>query len=126
MWLNSRQAEEPSLGLTCGLRRGDTLTFGTHTGVAWLSSARVVRCWVKSRNERNPHPMLPASKVGNSWETAGVTRRKVRMTSSQHGPYTLGYKHATMDGTQRDPMPRGGGNLKNPFSVRIVGCNSPT
>ena len=31
------------------------------TGVAWLSSARVVRCWVKSRNERNPHPMLPAS-----------------------------------------------------------------
>ncbi len=26
------------------------------TGVAWLSSARVVRCWVKSRNERNPYP----------------------------------------------------------------------
>ena len=24
------------------------------TGAAWLSSARVVRCWVKSRNERNP------------------------------------------------------------------------
>jgi len=24
-----------------------------YTGVAWLSSARVVRCWVKSRNERN-------------------------------------------------------------------------
>ena len=23
------------------------------TGGAWLSSARVVRCWVKSRNERN-------------------------------------------------------------------------
>src|SRR6476646_11460367 len=23
-------------------------------GAAWLSSARVVRCWVKSRNERNP------------------------------------------------------------------------
>ena len=29
--------------------------FGTQmTGGAWLSSARVVRCWVKSRNERNP------------------------------------------------------------------------
>ena len=26
------------------------------TGGAWLSSARVVRCWVKSRNERNPCP----------------------------------------------------------------------
>ena len=23
-------------------------------GAAWLSSARAVRCWVKSRNERNP------------------------------------------------------------------------
>jgi hypothetical protein len=27
---------------------------GRYTGAAWLSSARVVRCWVKSRNERNP------------------------------------------------------------------------
>ena len=42
------------------------------TGAAWLSSARVVRCWVKSRNERNPCPMLPARKGGDSWETAGV------------------------------------------------------
>ena len=41
------------------------------TGAAWLSSARVVRCWVKSRNERNPCPMLPASNVGDSWGTAG-------------------------------------------------------
>ena len=31
------------------------------TGAAWLSSARVVRCWVKSRNERNPHRRLPVS-----------------------------------------------------------------
>src|SRR5205814_7652202 len=44
---------------------------GLCTGVAWLSSARVVRCWAKSRNERNPCPMLPASNVGDSWETAG-------------------------------------------------------
>ena len=39
-------------------------------GAAWLSSARVVRCWVKSRNERNPRVQLPASNVGNSNETA--------------------------------------------------------
>ncbi len=32
-------------------------------GAAWLSSARVVRCWVKSRNERNPCPVLPYRKV---------------------------------------------------------------
>ncbi len=44
---------------------------GPHTGAAWLSSARVVRCWVKSRNERNPYPYLPASNVGNYKETAG-------------------------------------------------------
>ena len=30
------------------------------TGAAWLSSARVVRYWVKSRNERNPYPQLVA------------------------------------------------------------------
>jgi len=28
--------------------------------------ARVVRCWVKSRNERNPYPMLPARNGGDS------------------------------------------------------------
>ena len=42
----------------------------TKTGGAWLSSARVVRCWVKSRNERNPCPLLPARHGGNSKETA--------------------------------------------------------
>ena len=41
------------------------------TGAAWLSSARVVRCWVKSRNERNPYPYLPAHHGGNYKETAG-------------------------------------------------------
>ncbi len=41
------------------------------TGAAWLSSARAVRCWVKSRNERNPCPYLPAGNAGNFKETAG-------------------------------------------------------
>ena len=44
----------------------------TYTGVAWLSSARAVRCWVKSRNERNPYRQLPARNGGDSGETAGV------------------------------------------------------
>ena len=42
---------------------------GANTGAAWLSSARAVRCWVKSRNERNPYPLLP--RKGVSEETAG-------------------------------------------------------
>ena len=41
------------------------------TDAAWLSSARVVRCWVKSRNERNPCYQLPSSEVGHSDKTAG-------------------------------------------------------
>jgi len=59
MWFNSTQREEPYLGLTSleSLRKeGVPLRGNQETGAAWLSSARVVRCWVKSRNERNPHP----------------------------------------------------------------------
>ena len=44
---------------------------GGCTGAAWLSSARVVSCWVKSRNERNPYRMLPADNAGHSCGTAG-------------------------------------------------------
>ncbi len=45
---------------------------GTFTGAAWLSSARAVRCRVKSLNERNPYLQLPAGHAGDSGETAGV------------------------------------------------------
>ena len=65
-----------------------------------MSSARVVRCWVKSRNERNPCRQLPARKGGNSDETAGVTRRKAGMMSNHHALYDLGYKRATMAATK--------------------------
>ena len=41
------------------------------TGAAWLSSARVVRCWVKSRNERYPCLQLPSGRAGHSGGTAG-------------------------------------------------------
>ncbi len=30
-----------------------------------------MRCWVKSRNERNPHLQLPTGQAGHSEETAG-------------------------------------------------------
>ena len=70
------------------------------TGAAWLSSARVVRCWVKSRNERNPCPQLPALWVGTLGRLPVTNRRKVGMTSSHHGPYGQGYTRATMVGTE--------------------------
>src|SRR5258706_12296298 len=60
MWFNSMQREEPYLGLKSG---GQAMKVALpardrHLGAAWLSSARVVRCWVKSRNERNPCSQL--------------------------------------------------------------------
>src|ERR671936_1611499 len=73
---------------------------GAVTGGAWLSSARVVRCWVKSRNERNPRSMLPAVRPGTRRRLPGSTRRKVGMTSSHHAPYVQGCTHATMAGTK--------------------------
>ena len=73
---------------------------GRKTGGAWLSSARVVRCWVKSRTERNPYPMLPASKVGDSWETARDNLEEGGMTSCHHAPYVLGYTRTTMVGNR--------------------------
>src|SRR4051812_47211646 len=56
MWINSMQREKPYLPLTCQepSRDGGCPKGNLDTGAAWLSSARVVRCWVKSRNERNP------------------------------------------------------------------------
>src|SRR3989344_1874620 len=95
MWFNSTISEEPYQGLTCRCKRTETCDLrGCDTGAAWLSSARAVRCTVKSGNERNPcavfngHGRLPAS-----------SGRKEGTTSNQHGPYILGYTRATMAGT---------------------------
>ena len=73
MWFNSMVREEPYLGLTYRVinKRLLSVLARLYTGAAWLSSARAVRCWVKSRNERNPYCQLPASEVGDSGGTAG-------------------------------------------------------
>ncbi len=92
------------------------------TGAAWLSSARVVRCWVKSRNERNPRLQLPSGLAGHSEGTAGDKRRKVGMTSSPHGPYVLGYTRATMAVTVGSQVARPSRSQKA-VSVRIALCN---
>src|SRR6202047_3134494 len=56
----------------CGNVRGTVSSPEPSTGAAWLSSARVVRCRVKSLNERNPCLQLPAGHAGDSGGTAGV------------------------------------------------------
>ncbi len=73
MWFNSKPRAEPYLPLTCPVWSPEMEIFssaGWNTGAAWLSSARVVRCWVKSRNERNP-PSSCHHLVGHSRGTAG-------------------------------------------------------
>ena len=73
MWFNSMVREEPYLGLTYTVMgwRHSSVAIRWYTGAAWLSSARAVRCWVKSRNERNPYCQLPTGKAGDSGGTAG-------------------------------------------------------
>ena len=74
MWFNSTQRAEPYLGLTCRGKLVETSgpLRSPCTGAAWLSSARVVRCWVKSRNERNPRSQLLAGYAEDSGKTAGA------------------------------------------------------
>jgi hypothetical protein len=56
MWFNSMIREEPYPGLkVTEVLRDEYVRKDRKLGAAWLSSARAVRCWVKSRNERNPY-----------------------------------------------------------------------
>ena len=129
MWLNSMQREEPYQALTC---IGPTLkgVFPARdrcTGAAWLSSARVVRCWVKSRNERNPCVQLPPQLRLGALRTdcLALTRRKLGKTSSQDGPYGQGCTLTTMLGTKGRNTARWSKSSK-PGPVQIVVCNSTT
>ncbi len=73
MWFNSIIREEPYQGLTYTVKRvrAGCHFCGLYTGAAWLSSARAVKCWVKSRNERNPCCLLLAGNAEDSGGTAG-------------------------------------------------------
>ena len=112
-------------------------SFFEFTGVAWLSSARVLRCLVKSFNERNPHEILlfyfltsihfSVIEVNKStfFILPVIYWRKVRMTSSPHDPYGLGYTRVTMAITKSSNDASRSESLKI-VSVRIVLCNSRT
>ncbi len=73
MWFNSMIREEPYQGLTYTVKRvrAGCHFCGLYTGAAWLSSARAVKCWVKSRNERNPCCLLLPGNAEDSGGTAG-------------------------------------------------------
>ena len=76
----------------------------SNTGAAWLSSARVVRCWVKSRNERNPcHQLLPER--GHSDETAGDKPEEGGDDVKSSWPLWLG-PHTSYNGRNRGQRSR--------------------
>ena len=77
------------------------------TGAAWLSSARVVRCWVKSRNERNPYHYLPARYGGNFSETAGDKPEEGGDDVKSSWPLRVGL-HTCYNGTYRGSRTREG------------------
>ena len=56
-----------------------------------------MRCWVKSRNERNPYGQLLRKRTLARLPL--TKRRKVGTTSNHHAPYALGCTRATMAGT---------------------------
>ena len=93
------------------------------TGAAWLSSARVVRCWVKSRNERNPCPLLPARDGGNSKETAGDKPEEGRDDVKSSWPLRSGL-HTCYNGAYRGK--RGREAERSPQSVPQFGLESAT
>ncbi len=104
----------------------------TLTGAAWLSSARVVRCWVKSRNERNPCPMLPASNVGDSWGTAGDKPEEGGDDVKSSWPLRLGlhtcyngrYKGLQTCESERIPKSRSKFGLQSATRLHEVGIAS--
>jgi hypothetical protein len=73
----------------------------TKQGAAWLSSARAVRCWVKSRNERNPYFQLPAGSAGDSEETAYVSSEEGGDDVKSSWPLCLG-RHTCYNGRYRE------------------------
>src|SRR5260370_30994921 len=76
------------------------------TGSAWLSSARAVRCWVKSRNERNPYRRLQVS-----GETATMNVEEGGDDVKSARPLRPG-RHTRYNGRrQREANPRGGAKL---------------
>ena len=90
------------------------------TGAAWLSSARAVRCWVKSRNERNPCRRLHVSD-----ETAPINEEEGGDDVKSARPLRPG-RHTRYNGRHNGEPTREGEPIPaKAVSVRMAGCNPP-
>src|SRR3970282_2948355 len=89
---------------------------------AWLSSARVVRCWVKSRNERNPCLLLPSGYAGHSGETAGDKPEEGGDDVKSAWPLCLGL-HTCYNGRHKPSRAREGeliGESRSQFGLQAA------
>ena len=131
MWFNSTQRAEPYQPLTSRSREREIDPFssaGPETGAAWLSSARVVRCWVKSRNERNPHLQLPSGQAGHSEGTAGDKPEEGGDDVKSSWPLWAGL-HTCYNGGDRgrqrgDPTPISKSRLSSDCSLQLESMKS--
>ena len=95
----------------------------TLQGAAWLSSARAVRCRVKSHNERNPRCQLPSRKGGDSGKTAGVNREEgvddVKSARPLHPGLHTCYngRYRGQPPREREPIPKTG--LSSDWSLQL-------
>src|SRR5215471_8077834 len=90
------------------------------TGAAWLSSARAVRCWVKSPNERNPCRWLYFSSetAARNAEEGGDDVKSARpLRPGPHTRYNGWYNEL--------PTRKGAPISAKPAPVQIGGCNPP-
>ena len=83
---------------------------GRLQGAAWLSSARAVRCQVKSYNERNPYVQLPAGQAGDSGGTAGASREEGGDDVKSARPLCPGL-HTCYNGRHRGAPPSDGARI---------------
>ena len=94
------------------------------TGAAWLSSARVVRCRVKSHNERNPCPLV-ARLIADSRGTAGVKPEEGGDDVKSSWPLCLGLhtcynaENKGMPTREEEPIPKNTPQFRSQAATRL-------
>ena len=96
-------------------------------GGAWPSSVRTVKRSVKSDNERDPHRHLPtlSPERAHYGEIAGVKPDESGGNGRSVCSECFGL-HARYKGRDNGKPRREAALPRNPFIVRIEGCNSPS
>ena len=109
------------------MKTSETSLSDFQRGSAWPSSVRTVRRSVKSDNERDPHRHLLtlSPERAHYGEIAGVKPDESGGNGRSVCSECFGL-HARYKGRDNGQLLREEMLSRNPFVVRIVGCNSPS